>query len=239
MKAALPSYNADPANWHVKSWYLDWDEEEPKEHLYDTIDYPWIDYFVWEKAVKSLEGDGAKFELFLISLLMFLGFPVKKTRSSHDGGADVLVTTPAGKIAIQAKLWNVPVGPKAVMEAEVGKRWYRADHAAVVSPSGFTKTAVDRAWQMKVRLFKLDMHVIDPSVLLINHHIACNPDLFVASFLEYSYPNYDDDGRIHFANCSFAPEELWPYDSLKLMTDAWTKSSKCVVQDHCGISLKH
>lgn len=86
-------------------------------------------------------NDPYKYEEYIKVLLRDRGFAAKKTRSSGDYGADVIASKGGKSFAIQCKLFNRPLGTKAVQEIVSGRIFYRTDHAVVVSDNSFTPAA--------------------------------------------------------------------------------------------------
>ena len=74
-----------------------------------------------------------------------VGWSTRVTSGSGDQGIDVLAEKRSVRVVIQCKLYNKPVGNKAVQEAISGKAYEKADYAAVVAPNGFTKSAKELA----------------------------------------------------------------------------------------------
>jgi len=97
-------------------------------------------------------NDPYKYEEFIKELLRDEGFSAKRTRGSGDYGVDVIASK-GGKIyAIQCKLYNHPVGTKAVQEIVSGRIFYRTDFAIVVSDNSFTDAARSLARRSDVAL---------------------------------------------------------------------------------------
>lgn len=142
------------------------------------------------------------------------------TKSSHDSGADLIVKTPAGEVVLQLKLWGQRVGKRAILEALAGKAYYHAEHAAVVSPSGFTAEAILLAGEHGVKIF--DFYEIYQKLII-------HPAIFVATLLsEYQkrclgfielyneYPSDSDQPGVIFSE-----EELWPIRPSEVFAQAW------------------
>jgi hypothetical protein len=89
---------------------------------------------------------GLQFEQFLEDVFQVLGYPeVVRTRASGDQGVDLIIGDDKERIAIQTKLYQEPVGNKAVQEAFAGMAHYRCDRCAVITNSSFTKSAKELA----------------------------------------------------------------------------------------------
>lgn len=86
-------------------------------------------------------NDPYKYEEFIKSLLRSAGFTAKRTKSSGDFGVDVVASKNGKTFAIQCKLYNRPVGTKAIQEIVSGRLFYKADFGVVVSDNSFTNAA--------------------------------------------------------------------------------------------------
>ena len=86
-------------------------------------------------------NDPYKYEEFIKNLLRSAGFTAKRTKSSGDFGVDVVASKNGKTFAIQCKLYNRPVGTKAIQEIVSGRLFYKADFGVVVSDNSFTDAA--------------------------------------------------------------------------------------------------
>lgn len=118
--------------------------------------------------VRSIEAvftgnDPYKYEEFIRKLLQSRGFTAKRTRSSGDYGVDVLASKDGKSFALQCKLFNRPVGTKAVQEIVSGRIFYKTDYAVVVSDNSFTPAAKTLARKSDVILVhhKKLLHAIE------------------------------------------------------------------------------
>ena len=205
----------EPAFWQIEKGWID---EEVYFGMPITYFNPWLDVSLWRRAVQELTG--TQFEWFLVGLFQFLRFHARATQRSHDAGVDLVVRTPAGKVAIQAKLWDSPIGRKAVLEVVAGKLIYRADHGAVFAPNGFRKSAKSCAKELHIELFDLNRLFGD---------VAHWPQLFVASFLGEAM-GADTLGNVYLhsdwpttredAGVYFHADELRPVDPLIALREA-------------------
>lgn len=107
-----------------------------------------------EKTIEEdfIGNDPYKYEEYIKTLLHNGGFVAKRTRSSGDYGVDVLATKGGVSFAVQCKLFNRPVGVKAVQEVVSGRIFYKADYAIVVSNNSFTPAAKTLARKLDVTL---------------------------------------------------------------------------------------
>jgi restriction system protein len=87
----------------------------------------------------------AAFERWCANELTKIGWHADVTRATGDQGADVVARKGPETIVLQCKLYNSPVGNKAVQEAFSARRHYGMRRAAVVSNSQYTKSARELA----------------------------------------------------------------------------------------------
>lgn len=113
---------------------------------------------VRKRDVKNLPGyrNGHEYEYFVAAYLKRKGYTdVKVTRKSGDFGADVICTSPNGyRLAVQCKLYQSPVGYRAVEEAVGGMHYYKCDGAMVVTNNTYTRQAKEAAHMMGVTLIE-------------------------------------------------------------------------------------
>ncbi len=83
----------------------------------------------------------AEFEQWCAARLARSGWRTRAAGGSGDQGADVIAERSGRRAVIQCKLYQSPVGNKAVQEAFAAMRHYSADVAAVITSSGFTPSA--------------------------------------------------------------------------------------------------
>lgn len=93
-----------------------------------------------------------EFEEWCASELRAMGWDARVTGQAGDQGVDVRAVRAGVVLVVQCKLYNQPAGNSAVQEVFAGKSFYRAQLAAVVSSSGFTKSARAIAQQTGVVL---------------------------------------------------------------------------------------
>jgi len=98
--------------------------------------------------------DGIEYEYAVADLINshIDGWAAEVSKASGDQGLDVMARSKSCSVAIQTKLYNQPVGNKAVQEIIAAKGFYNADHAAVVTNASFTKSAVELADSQGVAL---------------------------------------------------------------------------------------
>jgi restriction system protein len=98
-----------------------------------------------EKLETQLDFDPdmtpAEFEQWCATCLAKLGWRTRTVGGSGDQGADVIAERGGRRVVIQCKLYQSPVGNKAVQEAFAAMTHYSADLAAVITSSEFTPSA--------------------------------------------------------------------------------------------------
>ncbi|MTI84408.1 MAG: restriction endonuclease [Firmicutes bacterium] len=101
---------------------------------------------------------GKDFELWLKNMFSNLGYRIKMTPITSDGGADLILTSSRGKkIAVQAKKSaGKNIGVKAVEEIMRGQKVYGCDEAWVVTNQYYTKDALSDAKKCGVVLWNRD-----------------------------------------------------------------------------------
>ncbi len=83
----------------------------------------------------------AEFEQWCATALARSGWRTRMVGGSGDQGADVIAERGGRRAVIQCKLYQSPVGNRAVQEAYAAMTHYSADVAAVITSSGFTPSA--------------------------------------------------------------------------------------------------
>ena len=87
---------------------------------------------------------GHDLEEFLYYFFRNLKFDVKRTKTSRDYGADLILNYKDMTIVIQCKLYfNHNVGNSAIQEITTAKDYYLADKGVVITNSFFTKSAIN------------------------------------------------------------------------------------------------
>ncbi len=110
--------------------------------------------------------DGPSFEGMCAQILASRGWSVRCVGGSGDQGADVLAERDGCRCAFQCKFYSKPVGNDAVQEAASARAYHECTHAAVVSKSGFTKSAQRAAQANWVVLLDVSqLGEFDPSQL--------------------------------------------------------------------------
>lgn len=99
---------------------------------------------------------GEEFEVFLENLFQTMGCRVRKTKTSGNYGADLVIETNSKTIVVQAKCSKNKVGIKAVEEIVSNKSYYDADEYWAVTNNYFTVPAVKFGYSNGVCLFDKD-----------------------------------------------------------------------------------
>jgi hypothetical protein len=96
---------------------------------------------------------GLEFEEFLERVFRLRGYrEVFRTRASGDQGVDLILGDGRERVAIQAKLYDKPVGNDAVQQVFAGMVHYRCHRCAVVTNSRFTWAATELATSTRCKL---------------------------------------------------------------------------------------
>lgn len=85
--------------------------------------------------------DPLEYERQVAHTLDKLGWEARTTVATGDQGADIIASKDGIRLVIQCKLYSQPIGNSAVQEAFAAKQHQKADLAAVVTNTGFTKSA--------------------------------------------------------------------------------------------------
>ena len=107
-----------------------------------------------KKLFKSLPrpSDPIEYESYCGNLLKKAGWRVSHTKASGDQGADLIAKKGERVLLVQCKLYNTPVGNKAVQEIVSALNYYGGNEGAVVTNSGFTNSAKILAKANKIKL---------------------------------------------------------------------------------------
>jgi HJR/Mrr/RecB family endonuclease len=106
-----------------------------------------------EQSSENLrEPTPIEFEARCSEVLKKQGWTTRLTKSSGDQGVDIVAERNGITLVFQCKLYNNPVGNKAVQEAHAGKDFFNADLGIVVSNAAFTQSARELAASLKIIL---------------------------------------------------------------------------------------
>jgi HJR/Mrr/RecB family endonuclease len=101
----------------------------------------WDSVYTRFKGLELRALSGEEFEAFLRSLFVAMGFSTMLTPKTGDQGADLIVWKSAGRIAIQAKRQDQPVGNRAIQELLGGMLSHKCKKGIVATTSTFTRSA--------------------------------------------------------------------------------------------------
>lgn len=130
-------------------------------YLYkDGLDLPWSDLInIMQNIEEDLEEDISEtidspyeYETSISNAFSNLGWIAFQTKGSGDQGADVIIEKHGYKFVVQCKLYNQPVGNKAVQEVSSAQAYYEAVGAVVVTNNDYTKSARQLAESQNVWL---------------------------------------------------------------------------------------
>lgn len=100
--------------------------------------------------------DGIEFEEFLVEVLEELGYETEATRATGDYGCDIIAEKDTVRWAIQAKRYSGSVGVDAVQQILMGRSYYDADKAWIITNSSLTEQARQAANKLRVRVTERD-----------------------------------------------------------------------------------
>lgn len=113
------------------------------------------------------------YEQYCAQQLRSAGWSANTTKASGDQGSDIIAQKSDVRLVVQCKLYNHPVGNKAVQEVAAARAHEQADWAAVVSNSRYTYSAQQLAETN--------------GILLLHHADLGNID----DLLKYRRPSFD------------------------------------------------
>jgi hypothetical protein len=109
-----------------------------------------------------------EFEAFCAKSIEQFGWKAETTKGSGDQGADVIANKSGKILVIQCKQYSSSIGNAAVQEVIAAKGYYRADYAAVITNSTYTKSANELAIRTSVILLSHDeIESIDRRISLL------------------------------------------------------------------------
>ena len=110
-----------------------------------------------------------QFELFLQLFFEKQGYHVRKTKKSHDQGADLILERPGERVVVQAKKQKKTTGNKAVQEVHAARGYYQANRAIVITTSRFSKPAIELADRLGVELWDWNRLLTEMNTHRSNH----------------------------------------------------------------------
>jgi restriction system protein len=100
--------------------------------------------------------DGLAYERLCAEILEASGWEAQLTPTTGDQGADIIASKDGTRLVVQCKFYTTSVGNQSVQEAFAAMRFQRAQHAAVVTNSTYTKSARQLASSTGVLLLHHD-----------------------------------------------------------------------------------
>ena len=116
-------------------------------------------HLTYKGIVDTDKMSGVEFEVWLKKKFQKMGYQVKTTSRTGDGGADLVLTNPSSgkKIAVQAKQSSKnTIGVKAVSEVMRGMKVWNCDEAWVVTNQYFTNQAYSDGKKCGVKMIDRD-----------------------------------------------------------------------------------
>ena len=100
------------------------------------------------------EMSGLEFEQYAADLLETVGFEnVELTASSHDQGADIIMSRDGVRFAVQCKVYSTRLSNTPVQEITAAREYYGCHVGIVVTNSYFTDSAVELAAANRILLW--------------------------------------------------------------------------------------
>lgn len=103
---------------------------------------------------KSLKG--TKLEKAMAELYKKMGYSVKMTKASGDGGIDLILSKKDETIVVQCKGHEKPIGVGIARDIYGSMMHFGANKAILVCPSGFTKGVVQFTTNKPIQLISAD-----------------------------------------------------------------------------------
>jgi len=149
--------------------FTSYDDESKKELNTIIDDIVTVKQQEMEQEMEfSNEMDPHHYEQFCALLAKKCGWDAITTSSSGDQGADIVARKADCTLVIQCKKYSKPVGNKAVQEVIAAREFTKADSAAVVSNSTYTKSAKALAHASQVHLWHhVDLLKLDKNLGLL------------------------------------------------------------------------
>ena len=157
----------DEKNWIKDIMYFYESNILNKGHIIETLDLDMIKSIINarvkdecvsrdKKSIPIEDMSSYEYETFCAKLLSDNGWDSNVTQASGDQGIDIIATKNERTLVVQCKLYNSPVGNKAVQEIYSGKGYANADDAVVVTNNTFTPSARELAKKLNVKLMHHD-----------------------------------------------------------------------------------
>lgn len=109
-----------------------------------------------ELKYKILSLDPRSFEFFLADLFKALGYSCKVTKSSKDGGKDIIALSPQGKFYIEAKHYKGTVG-RPIAQKLQGACCEGSNIKGIIATSGhFSEDCLDYCKKVGIQTYDLN-----------------------------------------------------------------------------------
>lgn len=122
---------------------------------------------------------GVEFENLLKNVFERLGYNVSLTKSSHDYGADLIISKGKQSAVVQAKCYAGTVGIKAIQEIISSKNHYGAKDLIVATNNTFSRDAIALATENDVKL--IDRQVLADLIEKTKVKVATEKQKFSAT----------------------------------------------------------
>lgn len=136
----------------VKLWYIWLIVLIPiiLKRLYDE----WYNYRLRLSGMDKIDKmKGRDFEKRIAFMFQDLGYKVKLTKATGDGGADIILNKDGIKTAVQVKRYSKKVSNRAVQEVVASLAKYKCQKGIVVTNNYFTQPARDLAKVNNIELW--------------------------------------------------------------------------------------
>jgi restriction system protein len=100
----------------------------------------------------TLGMSGQDFEIYCEHILETQGWRVWRKGQTGDQGVDLIASYGGHRVAIQCKRYSEPVGNAAVQQIFTGMKYEECQSGIVVTTSAFTKSAIDLAGTIGIKL---------------------------------------------------------------------------------------
>jgi restriction system protein len=163
-------YAGKQSDFNLAKSYADSCSGTVYERILKIIDVAAEKWTQNKSALSWIDINPREFEIACCNELKKAGWDANATRASWDQGIDVIAKSNGLKLVVQCKKYESIVGNKAVQEIIAGREFEKANFAAVVSLTDFTKSAYQLATSANVILLHpdrilslLDVNRFDPN----------------------------------------------------------------------------
>lgn len=177
--------------------------------------------------------DGVQFENLIYKLLVNMGFDVETTKTTGDGGIDLVAYNKQpiikGKYIIQCKRWSSSVGEPILRDLYGAMTHERASKGILITSGTFTQSAIKFVEGKPLEL--IDRGQLE-DLLLEYGLVNDNNNLSIES--SKTYKSDDDYFQEGYAKCVYM--ESNDYEDKWIQDGSWTKIN--VLPDGLGLSNK-